>query len=125
MDTVRNAINWFEIPASDFERARAFYSAIYSQDMPTHTMGPHEMAFFACDRGGVGGAIIKGEGADPGPTGPIVYLNAGQDLTEILNRVPDAGGTIVLPKTRVTEEIGYIAMFIDTEGNRVALHSPE
>ncbi|MCO6457579.1 MAG: VOC family protein [Pirellulaceae bacterium] len=125
MEMVRNALNWFEIPVDDFERARKFYSQIFDFEMPTQQMGPNLMGFFLFDMQaeGVGGAIIKGEGLTPSATGTLVYLNGGADLTVVLDRVVAAGGTVVLPKMQVTPEIGYIAVFSDTEGNHVALHS--
>jgi predicted enzyme related to lactoylglutathione lyase len=72
---------------------------------------------------GVGGAIVYGNGYKPSADGTVVYLNAGEDLNIILNRVVPAGGKAVTPKILITEEIGYSAFFIDTEGNRVGLHS--
>lgn len=125
MEMVRNALNWFEIPVDDFERARKFYSQIFDFEMPSHQMGPNLMGFFLFDMQseGVGGAIIKGDGLTPSATGSLVYLNGGADLTVVLDRVAAAGGMVIQPKTQVTPEIGYVAVFADTEGNHVALHS--
>ncbi|RMH70498.1 MAG: VOC family protein [Gemmatimonadetes bacterium] len=120
-----NVINWFEIPVDDLDRAAAFYEAIFEYDsMYRMEMGGGQMAFFPMEGEGVGGALTQHEMMRPSPHGVLVYLNAGDDLAPILGRVEDAGGKIVMPKTQVTEEIGYIAMFIDTEGNRIGLHSP-
>jgi predicted enzyme related to lactoylglutathione lyase len=91
--------------------------------MPTQQMGPHMMGFFHCDQGGVGGAIVKGDGYVPSTEGTLIYFNGGTDLDNILNRVEGAGGKVEIPKTLITEEIGFFAIFADTEGNRVALHS--
>ena len=118
-----NAVNWFEIPVKDFNRAKNFYSTIFDIDMQEQTMGPYQMGFFP--GGGVGGAIVKGEGNVPSKEGVVVYLNGGDDLTAILNKVEKSGGKITEPKRMVTEEIGYIAFFTDTEGNRIGLHSPK
>ncbi len=118
-----NAINWFEIPVKDFARAKKFYSTIFNFEMQEMVMGPHQMGFFS--GGGVSGAIVKADGYTPSKEGAIVYLNAGDDLTEVLQKVERAGGKVTEPKRQVTEEIGYIAFFTDTEGNRVALHSPK
>lgn len=124
MEMVTNAINWFEIPVDDFERARTFYSAIFDYEMPSQQMGPFQMGFFLSDQGqGVGGAIVKGDPYKPGPGGAIVYLNGGNDLSVVLGRVEDAGGKLQVPKTQITPDLGYYAMFVDTEGNNVALHS--
>lgn len=118
-----NAINWFEIPVTDFGRAKKFYSNIFDFEMQEMNMGPHLMGFFPS--GGVSGAIVKAEGYKPSQDGAVVYLSGGDDLTTVFNRIEKAGGKIIQPKTMVTEEIGYIAFFIDTEGNKVALHSPK
>lgn len=125
MEMVTNALNWFEIPVADFERARGFYSAIFDFEMPTMPMGANLMGFLLHEQGkGVGGAIIQGEGYVPSGDGTLVYLNGGDNLSAVLDRVEAAGGRVVLPKGQVTPEIGYIAIFIDIEGNRVGLHSP-
>jgi predicted enzyme related to lactoylglutathione lyase len=118
-----NANNWFEIPANDFDRAKKFYSEILASNIEEMDMGGFRMGMLPAGEGKVGGAIVKGEGCVPSETGTMVYLNAGTDLAPILTRVEEAGGKVVMPKTMITEEIGYMATFTDTEGNRVALHS--
>ena len=124
MEMLKNSINWFEIPVTDFGRAKAFYGKIYDFDMPVSEMGHIMMGFFLQEQGvGVGGSICKGEGYEPSDKGTLVYLNGGEDLNVVLERVEDAGGKVVLSKTQITPEIGFFAMFVDTEGNRLALHS--
>jgi hypothetical protein len=80
------------------------------------------MAFFPTDKG-IGGAIVAGPGSTPSDTGTLIYLNAGKDLSHVLERVEPAGGRIVMPKTLINKESGYFAIFIDSEGNKLALHS--
>jgi hypothetical protein len=123
MENLKNSLNWFEIPVIDFNRAQKFYSSIYDFEMPTMPIGPNMFGFFLMEKGGVGGAIVKGEGYEPSSKGTLVYLNTGENLMPVLNRIEDAGGKVIMEKTLVREDIGFIAMFIDTEGNRVALHS--
>lgn len=122
---MKNAINWFEIPVKDFDRAKKFYSTILDFEMPEETMGSYRMGFLpmSMNDGAVGGAIVLGDGYEPSEKGARVYLNGGEDLNEILMRVPEAGGKIQQPKTLITEEIGYCAFFVDSEGNQMALHS--
>ena len=120
---MKNAINWFEIPATDFDRAVRFYSEIYDNDMPTRDMGHINMGFFSHEQGQVGGAVVSGEGYAPAIDGSKVYLNGGSDLRTVLDRVADAGGTVVMGKTEISPEIGFFAIFDDTEGNRIYLHS--
>lgn len=128
MEMLHNAIAWFEIPVTNFDRARAFYSAIYDYDMPEMMMGPQRMGFLLHDqaKGGIGGAIVhSGQGYVPSRLGSKVYLNAGKDLNVVLGRVVAAGGKQGLPKTLIAPEMGYYASFVDTEGNEVYLHSME
>lgn len=124
MDIIKNALNWFEIPVADFERARHFYSDIFQFDMPVRPMGELMMGFLLHepDRG-IGGAIVYGEGYRPAVEGTLVYLNGGEDLNPVLERVNQAGGQVLVPKTRIAQDMGYYALFRDTEGNRLGLHS--
>ena len=118
-----NAINWFEIPATNFQRAKAFYTQILEQELPVQEIMGSQMAFLNASEGGVGGAICAGEAYVPSKEGALVYLNGGDDLAMILDRVENAGGRVVLPKTKISDEIGYFGLFLDTEGNKMALHS--
>lgn len=121
---MKNAVNWFEIPSKDFDRATKFYSKILSTELhPVEAMGM-KMAFLPFDMksGGTGGAIVHGKGYVPTAKGTLVYLNGGDDLSTILSKVKKAGGVVVLPKTAVGEN-GFIAHFTDSEGNKVGLHS--
>ena len=126
MEMTKNAVNWIEIPVSDFERAKKFYSQIYDYEMPEMQMGPQRMGFLMYDQpgGGIGGAIVKGDGYVPAKSGPKVYLTGGNDLNTILNRVEKAGGKVILPKMNITPELGNFGIFEDTEGNHISLHSP-
>ena len=118
-----NAINWFEIPATDHGRAVKFYSKILDADLQPIEMENIKMAFLPVDEGGVGGAVCSGEDYKPSAEGALVYLNGGEDLNTPLSKVEKAGGKIVLPKTKISDEIGYMACFIDSEGNKIAFHS--
>lgn len=122
-----NAINWFEIPAINFQRAKDFYSKIFDAELHVQNIMEYQMAFFPSDQNetSVGGAICKGEGYVPSATGTLPYLNGGEDLSEMLGRINAAGGNVVLPKTKISDEIGFYAIFMDTEGNKIALHSPK
>ena len=122
-----NAINWFEIPVSNLERATKFYSNILGAKFElTEAMGMR-MAFFPVDGEGfaVGGSLVQADGYVPTTQGARVYLNAGDDLNVVLRRVEAAGGKIAQAKTSIGEngEMGYLAYFFDTEGNKVGLHS--
>jgi predicted enzyme related to lactoylglutathione lyase len=117
-----NALNWFEIPASDIERATSFYNAILNVELIPFDMGDgYSMVMFPAEDG-VGGAVIQGEGYAPSTEGSLVYLNGGEDLNNILNKVESAGGKVLGPKTDIGEN-GFVAFFTDSEGNKVGLHS--
>ncbi|HKK23994.1 MAG TPA: VOC family protein [Gracilimonas sp.] len=123
---MRNAINWFEIPVNDINRAKSFYEAIFDFELFDLDIGDGlQMAIFPAENGTVGGALIqKKEYYYPSDThGPLLYLNANPDLQTVLDKVEDSGGTISIPKRLITEDNGYMAVIIDSEGNRVALHS--
>lgn len=122
---MKNAINWFQLPAQNFDRAVNFYNTVLDVDMYKMPMEGNMMGFFPCDPGSVGGAIVSVEGYKPSLDGTMVFLNAGDDLSAALSRVEPAGGKVTVPKTLITEEIGYFAIFIDSEGNKVAFHSPK
>ena len=120
-----NLINWFEIPANDIDRSVKFYSEVLNSEFQQQEMMGIKMAFFNMERDGVGGSICSGEGYEPSTTGTKIYFNGGEELSEPLSRVKSAGGKIVMPKTKINDEIGYMAMFIDSEGNNIAFHSPK
>lgn len=120
-----NVINWFEIPAKNFERACAFYKNVLGEDLHVMDMpGGGKMAMLPGHKAAeeVGGAIVHGEGYEPSPKGSIVYLNGGKDLSTYLSRVEKAGGKVTVPKMSIGQN-GFIAHFTDSEGNRVAFHS--
>lgn len=114
-------VTWFEIPVSDLGRARKFYETIFDVELEILEAGPLEMAIFP--NSGNGGALVLHEFYQPGTQGPVIYLNGGEDLSVILDKVAPAGGKVLVDKQMITEERGYMGLFTDTEGNRIALHS--
>jgi predicted enzyme related to lactoylglutathione lyase len=119
---MQNAINWFEIPVTDMDRAVKFYNAIFETTLTVEKTPGGQMAMLPSEQGAVGGALFKGEGYKPSQEGAVLYLNGGDDLSHVLNRVAGAGGQVIMPKTDIGEN-GFMAFFIDTEGNKVGLHS--
>lgn len=119
-----NVINWFEIPAKNFDRACEFYGKVLGGDVhKMDGMNGMKMGFLpGHSQGAVGGAVVQAEGYEPSNKGSVVYLNGGDDLTDSLKRAEKGGAKILMPKTSIGEN-GFMAHFIDTEGNRVALHS--
>lgn len=122
----KNAISWFEIPTKDLNRAQAFYEKIFDIKMMALDLAQIKMRMFPLeDPMGVGGALVHNDQfyKSSSSDGPLVYLNANPDVQLVLNKIEAAGGKILVPKTEISKEYGFMAMFIDTEGNRVALHS--
>ena len=121
---LKNFVSWFEIPATNFERSVKFYNEIYGIKMEETISNGYAMAFFPAS-GGIGGAIVCGEGSMPSSSGPLIYLNGGKDLNNVLLKVETAGGRVIMSKTLINEAVGYFALFVDTEGNKMALHSKQ
>ncbi len=119
-----NAVNWFEIPVKDFNRAMTFYSTVLGEDVTEIPMPDMKYGVLPYDRdkNGIGGAIIETSLQKPSTEGTTIYLNGGENLSTPLARVEKAGGKVVMPKTKIGEN-GFMALFLDTEGNKLALHS--
>lgn len=118
-----HVLAWCEIPVLDFARAKAFYEALLGHPIEVMTMGPSTMGFLSSDPDQVSGAIVHGDGTAPSQSGTLVYINGGDDLSAMLARVEPAGGQVAVPKTDIGNGFGFFALFIDTEGNRLGLHS--
>ena len=120
---MRNQAIRFEIPAKDIERAAKFYSGVFRSQMHIQRTGSSLMGYIPNDGCACKSKLIYTERHQSSENGVLVYISSGSDLNTILRRVPSAGGEVVVPKTLITREIGYFGVFLDTEGNRLALHS--
>jgi uncharacterized protein len=118
----QNAINWFEIPCEDLDRAATFYETLLGEPMLRETMEA-PMAFFSAERTGTGGTLVKRSFQKPGRGGAMVYLNCDGELDAVLSRVRKAGGLVLMPKTPVPGGHGHFACLRDSEGNHIGLHS--
>lgn len=119
---MKNVLNWFELPVSDMERGKKFYSTIFDMTLDDYPVPDgHKMAMFPSE-GGVGGALVQGEGCVPTHDGALIYLSGGDDLQVVQDRIGAAGGKVLQEKMSIGEN-GFIAVFTDTEGNKVGLHS--
>jgi predicted enzyme related to lactoylglutathione lyase len=118
-----NAVGWFEIPATDLERAVKFYESVFGIKLSRNEMGPLKMAWFTWteDAMGAAGSLVKAEGYTPSHAGTLVYFSV-DDINGALAKIKASGGKTLLPKMAIGE-YGHIAHFEDSEGNRVALHS--
>lgn len=124
MNNHTNIAVWFEIPATDYERSVTFYQTILDVELEDFEMGGLRQALFPHgNKAYVSGAIVCGKGFTPSSDGCVVYLNGGENLNSVLSKVETAGGKVLMPKTHLSDEIGNIAFFMDTEGNRIGIHS--
>lgn len=127
MELIRNMVTWFEIPAENLGRAVAFYEKVFDCRLTRYTRGPAEIATFPLIEKvpGAPGALVQSANfGSPSANSTLLYFNAKSgDLQNELSRVAAAGGKILQGKTLVTKENGYMAVILDTEGNRIGLHS--
>lgn len=121
--TQHHAVNWFEIPVSNIDRAQAFYEKLLAAPLRREHMGAHTLAVFPYDDNAVGGCLMAGAGIEPSSQGALVYLNAKPSLDAVLARVEAAGGRITTPKVQLPGDMGVFAHVTDTEGNRLGLHA--
>ena len=124
MTAKENSLNWFEISVNDISRATKFYETIFGIQMEQQEMMGMQMAFFPVDMASkVSGGLVQGPMHKPSADGAKIYLNGNPDLQNALSKIESAGGAVLMPKTKISDDIGYMAFFSDTEGNTVALHS--
>jgi uncharacterized protein len=120
---MKHLLNWVEIPVSNLQRAKAFYSTILDMQLEEIEMDRLHYAFFSVEDSYNNGALVQGPDYTPGSVGPVVYLNGGGDLNMILNKVEGAGGSILMPKTFLSDMAGFVGLFTDPEGNRIGVQS--
>lgn len=120
-------INWFEVPVADLVRAKTFYESVFQIKMTDQVLANGlKMAIFPGTPGTISGALCyHPEFYKPSTDGPLIYLNANPLMQEILDRIEASGGKILVPMTKISDEAGSMSVFLDSEGNRIALHSQE
>lgn len=122
-NSMKNLVSIIEIPAADLGRAINFYSAILGVDIEEAEMGDVKMGVFPAEEGTVNVVLANGSDYTPTASGSVLYLNGGDDLQPILDKIAANGGEIIVPKTAISPEMGFYALFIDSEGNKLGLHS--
>lgn len=120
---MNNAVSIVEIPVIDLARAIQFYQNMLNVSIESVDMGDTQMGVIPNDPGTVNVVLVKGADYVPTTSGAVIYLNAGEDLQPMLDKVEKSGGEIILPKTEISPEMGFFALFVDTEGNKLGLHS--
>lgn len=123
-----HGITWFEIPVKDMQRAKHFYEALLDTSLIVQrdSISGTEMVFLPPQSEGmVSGSLVKSSNFFPSENGLLVFFNCNPNLDAHLQRAVEAGALVHQPKTLIHEEIGYMAVIIDSEGNKIALHSSE
>jgi predicted enzyme related to lactoylglutathione lyase len=126
MNKATNSLNWFEISVAEIYRAKRFYETIFNIEMgQIKDFLDMKMCGFPWETysGKAYGALAQSQMHIPSTNGSIIYLNANPDMQRVLDRIEPAGGKVLIPKTEIAPEAGYMAFFIDSEGNKMALHS--
>lgn len=120
-----HAVNWFDISATDYQRAAAFYETIFATMLHGEDMGPHQLAVFPSikEKNGVSGAVMAGPHYTPNDKGVVIYLNCEPSIDAVPALIDKACGSVLVPKTALPADIGVIAMIRDTEGERIGLHA--
>jgi predicted enzyme related to lactoylglutathione lyase len=117
-----NQIVWVDIPVLELDRAITFYSAMLGVPVKKEEFDGMSMGLLPHEGNDVGGSLATGEGTKPSVDGPLIYLNVHGRLDEAIAAVEPSGGKILQPKHQIGP-YGFRAVVIDSEGNRVALHS--
>ena len=120
---MQTKINWFEIPSADFARAVKFYETIFDSKLKVEQFGESPMGIFTAQDGNSVGCVVHGEQYVPNENGPVLYLDATPAIDAVLARIGKAGGRVLMEKMELPRNLGFIAHFRDTEGNRLALHA--
>lgn len=120
---MKNLISIVEIPVADFSRASTFYKAILDITIEEVEMEGIKMGLFPSAAGGIAIQLIHGSGYAPSADGTIIYLNGGDNLQVVADKIEASGGKIIIPKTEIGPAMGFYALFTDTEGNKLGLHS--
>ena len=118
-------VGWFEIPVTNIQRAKIFYDAVFNVEVQVQDFGGTLMGWFPFVEGklGASGSLIQNKAYEPSDSKGVLIYFSSEDVNNEINRVEAAGGKIIKPKTQISPDIGYMALFIDCEGNRIALHS--
>lgn len=121
---MNNPVQWFEIATTDLERAKNFYASVFGLEFQFVDMPDNKMYMFgAPDRIGSSGCLVQSAENTPSAAGTVIYF-ACEDVTNEAAKVESAGGKLIVPKTDIGE-FGFFAQCIDTEGNRIGMHSQQ
>ena len=120
-----NMVGWFEIPVTDMDRAKTFYNEVFNIEVQAQDFGGTLMAWVPFNEGksGASGSLIQNDAYEPSENKGVLIYFSSEDVNNEMNKVEAVGGKIVQAKIQISPDIGFMALFIDCEGNRIALHS--
>lgn len=120
-----NMVSWFEIPVLNMDRAISFYNKVFDIKIKSQDFGGVLMGWFPFDEGkeGASGSLMQNKNYQPSETHGVLIYFSSEDLQIQLDRVEAAGGKILQKKTQISPDVGFMALFVDSEGNRISLHS--
>lgn len=120
---MKKLLNFFEIPAKDFQRAVNFYEELLGIELKACDCGKEKMAFFPEKEFNIHGAISFAKDFNPSKDGSLIYFNTNLKLDLLLQKLKNMGGDILKEKTKIeVEGGGYFALVLDSEGNRIGLY---
>lgn len=121
-----NPVGWFEIPVNDINRAISFYNKVFDYSLKVSDLGGLQMAWLPFDhtgKGSSGSLVLQKDFYKPSrDSGVLIYFSS-IDVAITLGKVKEAGGEVLSEKKLIAPDIGYMGLFIDSEGNRIAVHS--
>lgn len=120
-----NMIGWFEIPVIDMDRAKKFYEEVFDIEIQIQDFQGTLMGWFPFSESkpGAAGSLIKNKAYSPSEDkGVLIYFSA-TDISAQLKKVLELGGKVLQAKSLISEDVGYMGLFVDSEGNRIALHT--
>jgi hypothetical protein len=121
---MKNLISIVEIPVNEFSRAKTFYETILDIQIEEADMNGVKLGLFPNEDEGVFVQLIHGTDYKPSAHGTVIYLQGGDDLQKVVDKIKANGGTVLVPKTGIGPDMGFYALFTDSEGNKLGLHSP-
>jgi uncharacterized protein len=119
---VANQVVWVDIPVLDLDRAIRFYAAVLGSEVKKQEHPGMTIGLLPGDEGDISGCLFSKDDERPSATGPLLYLNAQGRLDEAVVSVGENGGRVLQPKHQIGP-YGFRAVILDSEGNRIALHS--
>lgn len=118
----KHTVVWLDIPVIDLNRAADFYSKVLAAPVPVEQMGDCAYGLLPHTENNLSGCLAVCKDNQPSRTGPLIYLSVNGRLDEAVRIAHDSGGEVLQPSHAIGP-YGFRAIVVDSEGNRIALHS--